>query len=211
VIGQLAGGIAHVSNNMLIGILGANEFGKTVAAATEALERFDTVIDASNRAAAFTRQLLSFARRGSARMEALEFNRIAQNTLSLFKRMASPKIVVHAELTSNPDVILGDPTLLQNALMNLLVTARDAIPNGGHITVATDLATLTELETSSVKFPLEAGHSIRFIVSDTVIGIPPESQSRIFEPSYTTKEIGKGTGLGLAAVVRLCSRSPRHH
>jgi signal transduction histidine kinase len=187
VIGQRARGSAHDFNNRLTGILGATEFGKTVAADPEVHESFDIVIDASNRAAALTRQLLSFARRGSARMEALEFNRIAQNTLSLFKRMASPKIVVHAELTSNPDVILGDPALLQSALMNLLVNARGTIPNGGHITVAADLVILTELDTSRAKFPLEAGHYIRFIVSDMGIGIPPESQSRIFEPFLYNK------------------------
>ncbi|WP_005032439.1 ATP-binding protein [Holophaga foetida] len=200
-IGQLAGGVAHDFNNMLAGILGSAELlAEELPEDAPHRALVKTIIQASERAAELTSKLLAFSRKGKLVSTALDLHRIIQDTLGLLSRSVDKRIEIRQALNARNPQVVGDPSQLENALLNLCINARDAMPEGGVLTVETEDVRLREPLSDPVGFHIEAGAYVRLSVRDTGHGIPPEIRARIFEPFFTTKAEGRGTGLGLAAV-----------
>ena len=197
-IGQLAGGVAHDFNNVLsviqlqIGMFKMENANlpKNMAFAAE-LEK--TV----GRASALTRQLLTVSRQQILRMADLDLNVVVETVLQMLQRLLGEHIHVHCHYHPDPLMIRADQGMMDQILLNLTVNARDAMPNGGELTIKTSAVELDESAPTQMA-GARAGSFACLSVSDTGAGIPPEILPRIFEPFFTTKEIGKGTGLGLA-------------
>ena len=200
-IGQLAGGIAHDFNNMLGGIIGAAEILHNYLDGSKTAEELHSIIvNASDRAAELTQQLLAFSRSKKIASTAINLHIIIAESLSLLKRTIDRSIIISSELNAKTDIIIGDPAQLQNIIINLGINASHAMPDGGALTLSTRNISLDKSYCSSSNFELEPGDYIELSVRDTGCGITPEHQNRIFEPFFTTKTGGKGTGLGLSAV-----------
>ena len=200
-VGQLAGGIAHDFNNILTVIQGNAELLKMDLPAGGQQARFaDEVIKGANRAADLTRQLLAFARKGKWQVTPVDIHDAIAQTVKMLTHSIDRRIEIHMELRASPSVVMGDPTQLQNALLNLGVNARDAMAGGGVLTYATRNVTLTEADCDELPYELTPGDFLEIRVTDTGSGMDPQTRERIFEPFFTTKEVGKGTGLGLAGV-----------
>jgi signal transduction histidine kinase/ActR/RegA family two-component response regulator len=197
-LGRLAGGVAHDFNNLLAGILGNAELlGSQLADRPSQRQRIDTIITASTRAAVLTRQLLESARRSAMQRGPLDLHALIRTSVALIERSFDRRIHVVLGLDAADCWVDGDAGLLQNALTNLAVNSRDAMPQGGQLTIAT----------RGVPAPGGEGDPwIELSVADQGVGIPPEVLPRIFEPFFTTKPVGKGTGLGLAAVLGTVTR-----
>lgn len=201
VVGQLAGGIAHDFNNMLAGIMAAAELLKRRLPGDERNSKMvDTIIEATTRSADLTRELLTFSRKGTVVSNPVRINDTIAAVMSLLERTIDKQIQLTSRLVGGNPVIMGDQTQLQNALLNLGVNARDAMPRGGTLSFATTVRTMDESACRSLGISLAPGHYLEIAVSDTGVGISKEVMERIFEPFFTTKGVGKGTGLGLAAV-----------
>ncbi|MBW4054260.1 MAG: response regulator [Proteobacteria bacterium] len=201
VIGQLAGGIAHDFNNMLTAILGSAELMLNhVRDDSAALKLLGNIQQAATRSADLTGQLLTFSRKGQKNSVQIRVDAMIREVLSLLERTVDKKIILKTRLTAKNICVTGDPTLLQNALLNLGVNARDAMPDGGVITFSTANVELDSGYCEASTFDISPGSYIEIGVSDTGTGISKEILQHIFEPFFTTKEIGKGTGLGLAVV-----------
>jgi signal transduction histidine kinase/ActR/RegA family two-component response regulator len=184
-LGKLAGGLAHDFNNMLTGIIGHAELVALKAGNDPALERHaQLILGASERAARLTQQLLAFSRKRERLVETVGLNQIVKNVLAILERSLDPRIRIAAELDAQPDWVEGDAASLESALLNLAVNGRDAMPDGGTLWIRTR----------------GENGELRLEVEDIGTGISREILDKIFEPYFTTKEIGKGTGLGLAAV-----------
>jgi PAS domain S-box-containing protein len=201
VVGQLAGGIAHDFNNLLGGIMGSAEMlGLLAEGQPDILEYAKTIKDTTERAADLTRKLLAFSRKAKAKTVPFDVHGSVTSAISLLERSIDKNIKIEGELTAPRSVILGDTGLLQNAFINLGLNARDAMPNGGRLLFKSDLVTINAEELAADPFLPQPGVYIRIAVSDTGTGISPEVLPKIFEPFFTTKAVGKGTGLGLAAL-----------
>jgi len=201
VVGQLAGGIAHDFNNMLAGIMAAAELLKRRLAHDEKNCRLaETIIEAATRSADLTSELLTFSRKGTAVSAPIRVNDTITAVMSLLKRTIDRQIQLTARLDQDDPVIMGDQTQLQNALLNLGVNARDAMPRGGTLTFATTIKILDEGSFRSMGISRATGRYLEIAVSDTGVGMTNDVMEHIFEPFFTTKDIGKGTGLGLASV-----------
>lgn len=199
-IGQLAGGVAHDFNNLLTIIQGNTAILETEELSpTERTEVLAQISGAARRAAALTRQLLTFSRRQVMQLRDVDLNEIVTAIGGMLRRLIGAN--VRLEMTLQPQIapIRGDPDMLDQIIVNLAINARDAMPTGGLLTLTTDTVFLSadELEQSPDAAP---GAYVRLTVSDTGLGIAPEILPRIFEPFFTTKAEGKGTGLGLATV-----------
>lgn len=201
-IGQLTGGIAHDFNNMLTGIIGSMDIMKRRIASGrhDDLDRYmDAATTSAERAAALTHRLLAFSRRQSLDRKALDLNALIASVAQLVDR-ALPETIELA-LVPSPDLpsAFADANQLENAVLNLALNARDAMPDGGKLTIET---ALVDLEASAVMRPpgLAAGRYLTVAVSDTGAGIPPEIIAKVFDPFFTTKPQGQGTGLGLSMV-----------
>lgn len=202
-ISQLAEGIAHDFNNMLGGIIGAVEMLEKKTADTPSLKVFTDIIrKASSRAINLTRQLLDFSRKGKMISTSISVHQIIEETLELGKRSIDPRIILSTNFQAQSDKVIGDPSQIQNALLNLFLNAKDAMPNGGELAVSTENLILTETSVRELSLEqcLKEGEYICITIRDTGCGIPPHVQNKIYEPFFTTKDQGKGTGLGLAAV-----------
>ena len=200
-VGQLAGGVAHDFNNMLCGIIGGAELLRdTIDERHEQRECLDMVLGAAKSAAELTRRLLKFSRKQTLEKNVLDVNTPIIEALSLFKRTIDPRIKLDVSLLDEKIEIFGDQSLLQNAVLNLLINAGHAMDDGGTITVNSRLLSLDEMAVKSTGFPIKAGQYVELEVRDTGCGIEQENLSRIFEPFFSTKELGKGTGLGLYTV-----------
>jgi PAS domain S-box-containing protein len=201
VVGQLAGGIAHDFNNMLAGIMAAAELLKRRLPEDEKNGILvDTIIEATTRSADLARELLTFSRKGTAVSHPIHINETITAVMSLLERTIDKKIQLTCRLGGGNPVIMGDQTHLQNALLNLGVNARDAMPQGGTLSVATTVRTLDVSACHSLDVSIAPGRYLEITVSDTGVGMTNEVMEHIFEPFFTTKPVGKGTGLGLAAV-----------
>ena len=200
-IGQLAGGVAHDFNNILFAImmqLGLLEMNPHLD--KEASQAVEELNSQAERAASLTRQLLMFSRRSVLETKPLDLNDVVSNLLKMLGRLIGEhiRLVFDAQPGHLPSVN-GDPGMLEQVLMNLVVNARDAMPKGGRITITTSVEVLgsPELALNPSRQP---GRFVCLAVTDTGVGMSDETLKRIFEPFFTTKEPGKGTGLGLATV-----------
>ncbi|MDP2755170.1 MAG: PAS domain S-box protein, partial [Nitrospirota bacterium] len=199
-IGQLAGGIAHNFNNLLTAILGYAELLKEYSDMDdESKQRVNSIESSARKAGILVSKLLSFSRRETPEVLPLNLNDVINDSVKLFEGVLDKRIGLKTNLSNNIPTIEGDPNQLEQVIMNLMVNARDAMPDGGLITIKTSLA---EIERDRFNLPsyITSGKYVLLTISDTGSGIPKEITNRIFEPFFTTKEKGKGTGLGLAMV-----------
>ena len=200
-VGRLAGGVAHDFNNLLGGILGYAEILAEELRENKELHGFaQAVIDTANRAADLTRQLLAFSRKGKKQSVPVDVHQIIAEVISILQRTIDRRIVVNQRLEALPSMTRGDPSQLESALLNLAVNARDAMPDGGEIVFTTAAVTLDRDFCKAQPYDIEPGPYVEVGVVDTGIGMSKRVLAHIFEPFFTTKTVGKGTGLGLAAV-----------
>jgi signal transduction histidine kinase/CheY-like chemotaxis protein len=196
-IGQLAGGVAHDFNNLLVGILGyADLLAEPDPPVAEAA---DGIRQAARRAAELTRQLLGLARRGKFTSAPVDVAELVREVARLLERTVDKRIALDVHAGRGPAVALGDPGQLHQVILNLAMNARDAMPEGGVLTLETTRVDLG-VEACRALPGLAPGPHVRLRVVDTGTGIPETVRGRIFEPFFTTKGLGKGTGLGLAVV-----------
>lgn len=188
-VGQLAGGVAHDFNNILTAIqFNASLLESTDDLPAEAAECARDIEQAVQRAAGLTRQLLTFSRKQVMQMRHLDLNGIVTELTTMLRRIIGEDIVVDVQCTTDALPVRADPGMIEQVLMNLAVNARDAMPDGGTVSIETTAALV------------EGVPYARLSVRDTGTGMPAEVQARVFEPFFTTKGAGRGTGLGLAMV-----------
>jgi two-component system, cell cycle sensor histidine kinase and response regulator CckA len=197
-IGQLAGGVAHDFNNLLTVIQGnASLLQETVGEVAQ--EHVQDILQAAERAAGLTRQLLLFSRKQVMQPVELDLNEAVEKTIRMLRRVLGENIALHTEFSPDLPLVLADAGMIEQALLNLAINSRDAMPGGGRLSVSTSAEFVDDGQ--ALENPeMPAGLCACLAVSDTGSGIPPEIMPHIFEPFFTSKEVGKGTGLGLATV-----------
>ncbi|MCS6922885.1 MAG: ATP-binding protein [Fimbriimonadales bacterium] len=193
-LGRLAGGIAHDFNNVLTAILGFAELARGRTQDETLLRYLDGIIQAAERATQLNQQLLAYARRQVIKPMPMDLRVWMANVETILRRVLPENIRLTIEVAPDLGQILGDPNLLLQIVLNLVVNARDAMPHGGTLTIRL----LNKTVRRSAEIP--PGQYVVLSVADTGTGIPPEVMPHIFEPFFTTKPTGQGTGLGLAAV-----------
>jgi PAS domain S-box-containing protein len=196
-VGRLAGGVAHDFNNQLTGVIGYAEVLAERLSDPVMQRHARNILTAAHRAADLTQQLLAFSRKGKYLNVPVDMHRIITEVVTLLERSIDKRIVIRQELAADPSSVLGDPTQLQTALLNLAINARDAMPHGGVLTFST---TVVAIPGDQANPQQAAGLHLHIRVSDTGCGMDAESLRHAFEPFFTTKGPGQGTGLGLAAV-----------
>jgi signal transduction histidine kinase/DNA-binding response OmpR family regulator len=209
-IGQLAGGVAHDFNNMLAIILGYSELLTAQYSAEDPVHGDLTEIQhAAERAADITRQLLAFSRQQVLAPRVLNPNKTIEDTRKMLQRLIGEDITVEATLDPTLNRIVVDPSQLVQVIMNLAVNARDAMPQGGKLTIETRNL-VVDGERVERRAYYQPGPHVMLSVSDTGCGMPPDVQRQIFEPFFTTKGPGRGTGLGLSTVYGIVKQSGGH-
>jgi len=206
-VGQLAAGIAHDFNNLLAVILGYCELLEKSSDLSEPVRKMiGEIHGAGTSAKDLTRDLLAFSSRQAAKPVVLDLNATVSRLRTMLKRLIGDDVELVSELGSDLGAIRADPIQIEQILLNLAVNSRDAMPQGGRITIMTANA---DIEESYASQPTSAkpGPRVMLAVSDTGVGMDKETQSRIFEPFFSTKEIGKGTGLGLSTVLGIVTQS----
>jgi two-component system cell cycle sensor histidine kinase/response regulator CckA len=199
-VGQLAGGVAHDFNNLLTVIQGYSAMALEGLQADDAFrEPLEEIERASASAASLTRQLLAFSRRQVIRPKVLNLNTVIKQTEKMLRRVISEDIELTMAFGERIDHILADPGLIEQIVMNLAINARDAMPEGGKLTIETANLFLDK-EYVGAHLAIKTGPHAMLAVTDTGTGLSAEVRAHIFEPFYTTKPQGKGTGLGLATV-----------
>ncbi|MBK7974611.1 MAG: response regulator [Deltaproteobacteria bacterium] len=209
-VGRLAGGIAHDFNNLLTVIRGQSELLLRRVREGEPNHRYSTqILKAADRAAALTRQLLAFGRSQVRQVRVLDVNGLIADMTDMLGRLVRADVVLTTKLDPALGRIEADPNQLEQLVMNLVVNARDAMPNGGTLEVET---CMTHFEGDDPERPVECppGDYVTVVVRDTGVGMDEETLARIFEPFFTTKEEGRGTGLGLAMVYGIARQSAGH-
>jgi PAS domain S-box-containing protein len=216
-IGQLTGGVAHDFNNLLTVILGGLDTIRRQistlpgSAVTERIERSVRMAShGAERAATLTARLLAFARRQPLDPKPIDAGRLVTNLADLLQRTLGETIALETVTGGGLWRAQADPGELENALVNLAVNARDAMPGGGRLTIETGNAHLDESYVAQVAEPVAAGQYVLIAVSDTGTGMSPETLAQVFEPFFTTKDVGKGTGLGLSQVYGFVRQSGGH-
>lgn len=200
-IGQLAGGIAHDFNNMLAGIIGNAEILNSEICADGELNEFVlNIISISENASELTRQLLDFSRKNKCEYNVLDVHKIINDSVNILRNTLDRNIHIETELNASHSNSELDESHIKNALINLGVNARDAMPNGGKLIFRTMNITMNEPYAEGHMSSVIPGEYLCISVLDTGCGIPEDMRRKIFEPFFTTKERGKGTGLGLASV-----------
>ncbi len=209
-VGQLAGGMAHEFNNYLGIVLGYSELLLEEAGTTEGLRRNVAEIKAATqRTASLTRQLLALSRRQVLEPKVLDVNAVVWETHKLLRRLIPGNIDLVPVLEPNLQQVKVDPAQIQQILINLVVNARDAMPQGGKVVIETANVELDE-EYAGRHIEVRPGRYVMLAVSDNGSGIDEQTQARIFEPFFTTKQKGKGTGLGLSTVYGIVRQSGGH-
>jgi PAS domain S-box-containing protein len=199
-IGQLAGGVAHDFNNILAVIQMQSELVKGAGGlSSDQLESADEIAATVQRASALTRQLLLFSSREVFQPRDLDLSESITSTAKMLQRLLGETIEMRLKLAALPMLIHADASMMDQVLLNLVVNARDAMPNGGELVVETSGVEFDEFAATQSTM-IRTGSFVRLSVSDSGCGISPENLTRIFEPFFTTKGVGKGTGLGLATV-----------
>ena len=206
-LGQLAGGIAHDFNNLLCVILGYGELvTEELGPKHPSTSRVFQMLRAGQAAKALTGQLLAFSRRQLVRPCVLDLNRLICGVEEMLRRLIGEDIALICELSPEPAAILADSGQIEQVLMNLVINARDAMPRGGRVTIRTSFERGGGRWTSAGT-PIPVGSWVVLSILDTGIGMDEATQARVFEPFFTTKPLGSGTGLGLASVHSIVSRS----
>ncbi|AEV62723.1 response regulator [Pseudomonas ogarae] len=211
-VGQLTGGIAHDFNNMLTGIIGSLELlrRRLARGRTEDLDSLiDLGVTSANRAAGLTHRLLAFSRRQSLDSKAVQMNTLVLSMGELLQRSLNESIHLDMRLEEQLWVAEADPNQLESALLNLVLNARDAMPNGGNLVVQTCNQHL-EADFTDAYTNLEPGDYVVLSVQDTGCGMPEAIIGRAFDPFFTTKPIGQGTGLGLSMIYGFSKQSRGH-
>jgi len=208
IIGQLAGGVSHDFNNILTVIQGnASLLLNAELKPAEKTECTRQILHAAERAASLTRQLLMFSRKQVMQPANLSLNEVVAQMTKMLRRVIGENISLQSNYAANLPLIHGDPGMIEQILMNLVVNARDAMPAGGGLTIATGVKNFDKEQADQNPYA-SPGFYVWLAVSDTGHGIAQENLPRIFEPFFTTKEVGKGTGLGLATVYGIVQQ---HH
>ena len=209
-VGQLTGGVAHDFNNLLTVVLGnADLLSDNTLDEAQRRQALGMLIDAAQRGAALTRQLLAFARKQPLEPSLVDINQLVSTLEPLLKRTLGEHITVRFAPAQDLWPTLVDPTQLENALLNLCLNARDAMRTGGELTLETANVLLDQAYADLHPEAVSGPYTV-LAVSDTGAGIAPQDLPRVFEPFFTTKEKGKGTGLGLAMVYGFASQSAGH-
>ena len=208
-VGRLAGGVAHDFNNMLSVVLANADFGLEAVRKGDPLYVDLTEIrGAAERAAGLTRQLLAFSRRQILEPEVLSLNHVIKGIEGMLRRLIGEDIAVTLDLAKELANVRADPGQIEQVIMNLAVNARDAMPRGGRLVLAT---TNTDVDPAwGATHGLPPGRFVVMSVRDTGVGMDAATRQRIFEPFFTTKEKGKGTGLGLSTVYGIVTQSGGH-
>jgi PAS domain S-box-containing protein len=209
-IGNLTGGVAHDFNNLLTVIMGNLDLlQEDVAGNPAAAEAIKVVLEAAERGADLTRHMLAFSRRQSLQAKAVDVNALIATTMRMLNRTLGETIVVELQTAADLPAAMVDPSQLETALVNIAINARDAMPNGGTLTINT--RTVEFDETYAAQHPgVRADRYVCIALADSGTGVPPEMLERIFEPFFTTKAAGQGTGLGLSMVYGFVKQSGGH-
>jgi PAS domain S-box-containing protein len=211
-VGQLTGGIAHDFNNLLTGVLGSLDMLRTRISQgrLDAVDRYVTAATTSaNRAAALTHRLLAFARRQPLDPRPVQSNALVASLEDLFRRTVGETVALEVVLAGGLWLTLCDPNQLESALLNLVINARDAMPEGGKLTIETCNAHLDDAYTAAQR-DVNPGQYVCICVTDTGTGMAQDVIERAFDPFFTTKPIGQGTGLGLSMVYGFARQSEGH-
>lgn len=207
-IGRLSAGVAHDFNNLLSVILGYSSLLMAKYGSDEQLSRYlGDIRDAGNRAAALTRQLLAFSRQQVMEAKVIDLNAVVEEVDKMLRRLAGEDVEVITRLSPGLPMVKVDPGQMSQVILNLAVNARDAMPDGGQMRLETCAVLLHEEQSDAHQTRIAPGQYVQLSVTDTGSGIDPKVKARIFEPYFTTKEMGKGTGLGLSMVYGIIRQS----
>ena len=199
-VGRLAGGVAHDFNNQLAVMMGYADLLKNGLQDPKMKTYVERIKNSVQRSADLTKNLLAFARKGQMQSTHINIHRLIVETISMLERTIDKRIVFKQRFDARVDLIMGDPSQIQNAFLNLAVNARDAMPDGGELIFSTMNLECNAAFVAANGDELQVGNYISIGVRDTGIGMTDEVKRHLFEPFFTTKEIGKGTGLGLASI-----------
>ena len=205
-IGQLSGGIAHDFNNILCVILGVGNMLLTDIKDPDLRGQIEEIVEAGERGASLTRQFLAFSRKQMLQPEILDLNNVVRNLDKMLRRLIREDIELTMALDPALWRVRADPGQVEQVVTNLVVNARDAMPTGGQVVIATSNVELDD-EFAKTHVSTVPGPYVRLVISDTGHGMSEEIRKRIFEPFFTTKEVGHGTGLGLATVYGIVKQS----
>jgi signal transduction histidine kinase len=206
-VGRLAGGVAHDFNNLLSVIMGYGELAlKGLPADAPSREEIQEILSAGERASALTRQLLAFSRKQVLQPEVVDLNRVVARMEKLVRRTIGEDVEVVTALAPGLPAVRVDPGQIEQIVLNLVLNARDAMPQGGRLTLATAAVALDQ-DAARRHDGLRAGPHVRLAIEDTGVGMDEATRARIFEPFFTTKELGRGTGLGLSSVYGIVKQS----
>nr|WP_245218887.1 PAS domain-containing protein [Rubellimicrobium aerolatum] len=210
-VGQLTGGIAHDFNNMLAAVVGSLDLlRRRIGDGDPRARRYvEAAMEGSRRAAVLTQRLLAFSRQQPLRPEPVDPNRLVQGMSDLLRRSLGAGIRLETVLSGGLWKASADPNQLENVILNLAVNARDAMPEGGRLTIETANAWL-DSRYASEHMGIPAGQYVQISVSDTGTGMPPDVAARAFDPFFTTKPVGQGTGLGLSMVYGFVKQTGGH-
>jgi signal transduction histidine kinase len=210
-VGQLTGGIAHDFNNMLAVVIGSLNLLKRRLrrGETDNMRFIDGALDGAERAATLTHRLLAFSRQQPLAPQSIDPNKLISGMSEMLRRTLGEQIAVETVFAGGLWRTHVDPGQLENAIVNLAVNSRDAMPDGGKLTIETANASLDEAYAAQ-HVDVPAGQYVLLAVSDTGQGMPADVVAKAFEPFFTTKELGKGTGLGLSQVLGFVKQSGGH-
>jgi nitrogen-specific signal transduction histidine kinase/CheY-like chemotaxis protein len=209
-VGNLTGGVAHDFNNLLTVIIGNLDLLRDDVAGNQAAEqKIETILEASERGSDLTRLMLAFSRRQPLQSKPVDVNRLIRNTTRLLSRTLGEEISIEVQPGADVEHALVDEPQLETALLNISINARDAMPEGGMLSITTRNAEL-DADYAALHPGVAPGAYVEIEIADTGVGMPPDVVERIFEPFFTTKAVGKGTGLGLSMVYGLMRQSNGH-